>query len=269
MYLFTSAVFFLIFFSFQKINVAGNAREEMRLSKLQRLEVATDLNMQLKSGRNDSQYKVVVDALLDSTLLVRMEKQKALNDSGIVFRGECYRVYWENDSTAIYYERSLARQGWFKRQVLNQIIGKNRKYDDPNEAAQHFLGNVVHRIPTLLFFSLPLFAMILKLLYKRRKDLYYSDHVVFTLYHYIFSFLLLLSVLGVSALAQWLKWDIMKWVALILLLSWPIYLYKGMRTFYVQSHGKTIVKFTALNVLGFLALVGLFLIFVLITALFS
>jgi hypothetical protein len=269
MYLFTSAVFFLILFSFQNVRVAGNVNEAMGLSKLKRLEVASDLNSQLKNGRNDNLYKMAIDALLDTTLLVRMEKQKASTDSSISFYGEPYRLYWENDSTAILYERSLAKQGWFKRQVLNKVIGKNRKYDDPNEAAQHFLENVVHRIPTLLFFSLPLFALILKLLYKRKKDLYYSDHIVFTLYHYIFSFLLLLAVLAVSALAQWLKWDILKLVTLILLLSWPVYLYKGMRTFYEQSHGKIIVKFIVLNLLGFLALVVLLLIFILITTLFS
>ena len=269
MYLFTSAVFFLIFFSFQNIQISGNEKEASRLSKLQRLQVATDLNMQLKNGRSDTLYRVVIDALLDSTLLVRMEKPKAASDTTLMFRSQLYRFSWEKDSTDFLYQRSLADQGWLRRQVLNKIIGKDRKHDDPNEAAKHFLENVVHRIPTLLFISLPLFALILKLLYRRRKDLFYSDHIVFTLYHYIFSFLLLLALFGITSLNRWLQWGIIKWVALLFLLFWPVYLYQGMRTFYEQSHGKTIGKFIILNLFGLVALIVLFLIFVLITALFS
>ena len=269
MYLFTSAVFFLVFFSFKNVNISGNADELKQLSKIQRLEIATELNMQLKNGWDDTLYRSAMNALLDSTLIVRMEKQTIINDSTIIFRGERYQLNWEKDSTEILNEQALAKQGWFKRQVLKQIIGKNRKYDDPNEAAQHFLENVIHRTPTLLFFSLPLFALILKLLYKRRKDLFYSDHIIFTVYHYIFSFLLFLALIGVSALANILEWGILKWVTVILVLCFPVYLYKGLRTFYEQSHGKTIVKFIILTLLGVIALALLFLVFVLLTALFN
>jgi hypothetical protein len=269
MYLFTSALFFLIFFSFEAVKVSGSAFEESQLSKMERLQVATDLHMQYKGVHKDSAYEKAMNALLDSTLLVRMEKgDTATGDSTLLYKGERYRLYAAFDTTETAYDSTLARQGWFKRQVLYKIIGKDRKYEDPNEAARQFIDNVMHRIPILLFISLPLFALILKLLYSRRKDFYYSDHAVFTLYHYIFSFLLILLIMGVSGLANWLQWQPLKWLGILLMLSGFFYLYKGMRVFYEQSRLKTIGKFIALNLLGLLTIIALLFLFILITALF-
>jgi len=59
----------------------------------------------------------------------------------------------------------------------------------------------LHKLPYLLFISLPIFALILKLLnIRRRREFYYADHAIFSIYHYIFSFILLLILFLISTL---------------------------------------------------------------------
>src|SRR5206468_11488006 len=81
------------------------------------------------------------------------------------------------------------RDGWVSKLFKHKMFGLRDKFkDDPQEISTR-LGEVfLHRLPYMLFISLPFFALILKLLYVRNKGIYYSDHAVFTLYHYIFSF---------------------------------------------------------------------------------
>jgi hypothetical protein len=60
----------------------------------------------------------------------------------------------------------------------------------------------MHMFPQLLFVSLPFFALILQLLYVRRKQLYYVNHVVFTLHLYCGTFILILATLLLGSIFQ-------------------------------------------------------------------
>ncbi|MBO9684943.1 MAG: hypothetical protein J7502_20095 [Flavisolibacter sp.] len=112
--------------------------------------------------------------------------------------------------------------------------------------------------------SLPFFALILKLLYVRRKNFYYSDHAVFTLYHYIFSFILLMAIMGVGQLSDWTGISL-GWVILLLFLVWIGYLLIAMKNFYRQGWRKTIVKFLILDFLGFFVVLFLFMVFLVLS----
>jgi hypothetical protein len=146
---------------------------------------------------------------------------------------------------------------------MHKIISINEKYgEDWEEGWKNLFENFLHRIPYLLFISLPFFALILKMLYRRRKNFFYSDHVIFTLYHYIFSFIILLLIFGVAGLIKWTHWNWLGWLIAALSIWWFIYLYKSMKHFYGQKRGKTILKFLLLNVIGFFVIFLLFFIFI-------
>ena len=54
----------------------------------------------------------------------------------------------------------------------------------------HLLDKFLHMLPYILFVSLPLYALFLKLLYiRKRKQFYYVDHGLFLIHLYIFTFL--------------------------------------------------------------------------------
>jgi len=267
MYLFTSAVFFLIFFSISKIDLDGVDFGGV-LSKAERAELAMDLNAQKRLGNVDSFQLTVLDLLLDSTQQISLTKPKTGNeDSVIYYKKNFYSVVAEPDSDSIKSNIDSAENGWVGRKILERKNEFNRKYaDDPGEGIRKILESFVHRLPYVMFVSLPFFAFILKLLYLRRRQFFYSEHLVFTLYHYIFSFILLLLILWVIRLEQWSSWSVFDWLLFILFVYGGVYLYKGMRRFYGQSRAKTLWKFFLLNLLGFISLVILLLIFFVFTA---
>jgi len=109
----------------------------------------------------------------------------------------------------------------------------------------------MHNWPKVLFISLPLFALLLKLLYFRHKRFYYVDHGIFTVHLYIFSFLILLIFFGANALKTVTGWVWLDWLILLIVLYPFFYYYKAMRRFYAQSRGKTILKYIILFILSF------------------
>ncbi|HVG13236.1 MAG TPA: DUF3667 domain-containing protein [Flavisolibacter sp.] len=267
MYLFTSAVFFLIFFSLSNASDFNTVDWGKVLSKTERAEVAMDLNARLKAGTRDTVIQNAMDLLLDSTQIVSMIKGEPSDSVPLLrYKGELYRV--EGDTIELDLEDDeIKKAGWLKKKFLERLKVAKEKYgDDPGEGVRRLLDSFIHRMPYMLFISLPFFALILKLLYIRKKRFFYSDHIVFTLYHYIFSFILFLLMFGTDKLNDWLDWGILGLLMFCLFVWGGIYLYKGMRRFYGDSRGKTIAKFLLLNLLGLISLLILLTIFFLFTA---
>jgi hypothetical protein len=151
------------------------------------------------------------------------------------------------------------RDNWLTRKIQYRNLELKQKYKmDPRSGLNKMLETFLHKLPVLLFVSLPLFALLLKLLYLRRKRFYYADHGIFAIYHYIFSFFLLLFVLSMAELGDFTGWELFDIIALILFLSGGVYLFMAMRRFYGQGFFKTVVKFILLNIGAILALLFLF-----------
>lgn len=262
MYLFMSALFFLVFFSVNRVDaLTGNSKGKPMTAKA-RLEAADDLRKELNGSADDSLKKIAIAKLRDTAHpMTRDSLRRYTRERGSVSvsGGRDYHTIPEYDSI----QNSLPvaeRDGWLTRLITRRLIVSREKYGS-DELTKHLFESFVHRIPYMLFVSLPFFALILKLLYVRRKNFYYSDHAIFTLYHYVFSFLLMLIMFGISELNDWLDSPWITGLFTVVLLSWPVYLLLEMRYFYRQGWGKTFVKFLALNFLGLAVLILLFLVF--------
>jgi len=261
MYLFVSAVFFLFFFSFAKPDYKVTETPEPYLTNQQRTELAQELKSKQNQNPSDTIILKQIQELLDTTKPVRRD-EVIKNSPKLTSGGRGYNTIEEYDSV----QKNLTikqKDNWLKRQVMKKALSVIKKYNgDWEDILKEFFEGFLHRIPYLLFLSLPFFALILKLLYSRRKDFFYSDHAIFTLYHYIFSFIILFLIFAVTRLIKWTDWNWLAWVIAGLSIYWWIYLYKSMRHFYGQRRGKTILKFLLLNVIGFFAFILLFLVFV-------
>lgn len=267
MYLFTSAVFFLVFFSFNNgrfFNDKGNNF----LSPEDRRELVASLEQSLEHAPSDSFTLKKISLLRDTSKAITNADLALLTPNRLQLGKEAdYRSAHEYDSV----QNALPpkkRDGWFYRRMeLKKIEIKEKYRNRPGEISSSIGEAFVHRLPYLLFLSLPFFALILKLLYVRRKNFYYSDHATFTLYHYVFSFILLLFIFGVDSLKSWLGWGWLSYLITALLLYWPVYLFLEMRRFYLQGAGKTLAKFLLLNFLGVVVLLVLFILFMIISIL--
>jgi len=263
MYLFTSAVFFLLFFSFAKPDTT--VAPENPLTKSQRIPLLRQLEPRQNNNVTDTVLLNDIAALRDSTKQLKRSDIKSLPLRGPVdINGSGkFKSLSEYDSLQNLLPAEK-KDNWLERRLTKKGIALNSKYSGniSEEEIRTFLDSFLHRIPYILFLSLPFFALILKLLYIRRKNFFYSDHAVFTLYHYIFSFIFLMIFFGLNSLLEWFEWRIFGWMMGALALFWFIYLYKSIRNFYGQNRARTISKFLLLNLLGFVTILLLFSIFI-------
>jgi len=266
MYLFTSAVFFLIFFATNKLGRV-NMGDSSTMNNMERMEAAMKLSRQMKVAP-DTVIANQLTLLLDTskTVVRRYDSVVQARDSQRIVRlpGDTFFIYSRDRLVVSPVQGSDS--GWLTGITRAKWRELNRKYGDDESTMMADLGNAfMHLLPYMLFLSLPFFALFLKLVYVRRK-IYYSDHAVFTLYHYIFSFILLLLVLLIQKIDDVLSWQFLDYLTLFLLLYGGIYLLLSMKRFYAQGWGRTVLKFLIVNFLGLIMLLVLMLIFIILSS---
>lgn len=268
MYVFSSALFFLLLFSvFKPVSVSNEL--DKPILPTERAAYVGKLQDSLKKDTANVDLLARLALALDSShnLTVRDTTHFDDNDAVLSFVDVNYRSFEEFDSIEQTKPKS-ERQGWFMRKLIGKQIEINNKYRGrPDEALDKFLKSLLHRIPYLLFVSLPLFALILKLVYIRRKQFYYADHGVFTIHLYIFTFICLMVIMGLDRLDDLFNRDLFTWINAILFLGLFVYLYKAMRRFYGQGRGKTFVKFLIVSMLSIIMMVILFVAFAIFSGL--
>jgi hypothetical protein len=206
MYVFLSFIFFLVL-SFipdeDKIDLNENGRE---LSSEEKAKVLDSLNVKLDSI-SFANYDPNTIEEYDS-----IENAKPVN------------------------ARDGAIEQYFTRKFIKL---KQESGEDEKALWKRIVETFIENIPKMIFFLLPLFALLLKLLYIRR-DFYYSEHLVFSVFFY--DFLYLIGAIGlICSQISWLEWT-----NPILFLVGLFYLYKSMRRVYQQRRAKTILKFSLL-----------------------
>jgi len=182
-----------------------------------------------------------------------------------------YKTVEIYDST----ERSLPdslRDGWMKRTLTRKlVIAQEQFYADKKKYIERFGENMLHSIPKILFVSLPFFALILNILYfRRKKTYYYVSHGIFTIHVYCATFILSMAIILLNKLYDgvsmgWLHFIIGLLIFLIVLYL-MIYLYKAMRGFYGQGRAKTMVKYLLTCLLALIINSILFVLFLLFSA---
>jgi hypothetical protein len=115
---------------------------------------------------------------------------------------------------------------------------------------------IEHRVPTLLFLGVPLFALLLKILYLR-SGRFYVEHLIFSLHLHTWLFLVFMLGNGYLKLASlgpgWLN-SLVGW-AVTLWALW--YVFRSFRVVYGQGRFKTAVKLSFLGLAHIFALVML------------
>jgi hypothetical protein len=264
MYLFTSAIFFIIFFYVSSKGTLLNISDASSgITNEKRYEIAQEyLELFEKNGGKDSFLLAKVSLLRDTT---RSFNAPEMLVPEIGIGSKRYNSIQEYDSI----QKTLPKEqkdSWLNSMIKRKEIDINTKYrDNKRSVFRTFLNDFIHKFPYMLFISLPFFAGLLKLMYSRRKNFFYSDHAIFTIYHYIISFILLLFLIAFSALRNISGWSIFNFLVLGIVFWWFIYLYKSMRRFYEQRRAKTIFKFILLNATGFILFFILFSLFFIVS----
>jgi hypothetical protein len=260
MYIFTSAFFFLIFFSLFKVDKTTTIVGGTINNKTFEMVTAMD-SMEFDAftrdiKREDSLVKLPMTReafkkYFDSTVQKRL----------IHFTNSDFRSRSAYDSAL---KAGRKDDGWLKRQLIFKEIELNDKYgNNTGQAIKDFAYILLHSLPQMLFILLPLFALILKVLYIRKKDYYYVNHGIFSLHFYIFSFITMLVLFGLNKINLSLGWKLISLLQVFTGMGIFFYLYKAMRRFYRQRRAKTVFKFLILCFLLLLTILLLFMLFVL------
>ena len=275
MYVFTSAVFFLVFFSLFYVSENDVAKAEQKAKADKSFSSIKEEAFKNAQTKEDSADIVKGLELLGYTgagenkrpdSLVRSKSKKG--GFNFSFWGDVsdYKTLKEYDSVQKTLPKNKRDAGLTKT-FTRRSVGLNEKYNgDKQKIAIELINKFVHSIPYLLFVSLPLYALYLKLLYIRhRKQYYFADHGVFLIHLYVFTFLFLLFYFGLDKLEKQTHWKGIGIVQTIFILTGLFYTVKAMKNFYKQGWGKTIIKFMIFNVLCVISLVILFALFLAIT----
>ncbi len=156
-----------------------------------------------------------------------------------------YEDYYDKTEEKSTY-RALSELKHEKNQYNKYIYHRVLKTKSIEENyGQEFFEFIFNKLPFIIFFFLPFFALSIWLLYIRR-PFNYMEHLVFifhtqTMFFIVIGFSILIAkITNTSALFG------------IAMLVFLFYLYKAMRKFYNQGRIKTIVKFLLVNVLFFI-----------------
>ncbi len=247
MYLFVSAAFFLFLMSF----VVGKDTEVIKMTKSKRAKdsaVAANMSKSLKSfGQSlDDSIEVEEYRLPDSSnplkLGIGIENTGGPKDVSISYYERPVHDYDSAQQALPEHLRDHGLKHYYKRKI---IVARNAWMENPTEMRQRFTSGFFHSLPYVLFLSLPLIALLLKLLYIRRKEFFYVSHAIFTVHFYILVFITLflcfiLEYLGTvgNILSSILFWSIY------------VYLYLAMKRFYKQGGFKTFIKFIMFGLFG-------------------
>jgi hypothetical protein len=144
------------------------------------------------------------------------------------------------------------RDGWVERKLRYKAFDlKDQVSGNPGEFAKHVGEGFTSNVSIVFFLLLPIFAAILWML-NYKKDIYFSEHLVFSIWYYNFFFLagsvalLLESIPGLN------------WVSILVGFVILLYLLLAMKRNYGDSWRKTVLKFVSFTVVfGICILVGL------------
>ena len=272
MYVFTSAFFFLIFFSFYKTNeiavTVNDSRAEI-LKSLQKNKANLTASLTALEGNAKIAVEKKIRDVEDDIQLLQIDstaknRLKSLDYSFniISFKDEDSRKKYQTVKEYDSLQKALPesrRDGFIMRRLERQNLHLKEKYKNDGKAILDAVGeNFLHHFPQMLFVSLPLFALLLKLLYVRRKNIFYVNHAIYSIHLYCACFIIILGGLWMTSIFGWFNLPMPRWLNVVLVLLTFFYLYKSQRNFYGQRRAKTILKFLLLLLLSLIVMVVLF-----------
>ncbi len=126
----------------------------------------------------------------------------------------------------------------FETKVRKQIV------EDPKK----LLVMALDKAPQLMFVLLPVFALLLKILYLFSKRLY-LEHLTVALHSHSFIFLSILIIELLSVLSEKTNLYSLEYINVGLMIWLPIYLYLMQKRIYQQGHLMTLIKYSVTSFL--------------------
>ena len=212
MYVFTSGLFFLIYFSIHQQHKIKKSEDALKQftnvlkDTIQKKEKAKDTTVAYKYKSTDTSKKNSLQFAL-----------------GVPENSEIAELNFSDDADSVTNK---------KPGLIERIL---KKYNANKEEIQH-------KVPQLMFCTLPLMALVLQLLYRKQKQFYYVNHLIFIVHLFNAIYIMYLVQYGFDYLGEHFWVNFFKWLSSIIGLFSFFYVYKSLRNFYGQRRFKSFVK---------------------------
>jgi hypothetical protein len=255
MYAFMSFVFFLLFFSLPDDETSNN--DDKATNNSVNIQTTREDLEDIREDLGEEGLDSIFNAVPDSLLLDSLKNSQYWGQFGGSKKDEGFNLFSpDHKSVASYDSAQLSkpekdRDGWFKRRLNVRDIQLNQKYKNKGEEfGKDFGQSFMDNFSQVLFFLLPFFALLLKLLYIRR-DYYYSEHLVLSIYYYNF-FYLAASIMMLINLVPGIGF-----ISTVIGFWIYVYFLFAMKRMYNQGWKKTIFKFVIFSfIFALLVLIG-------------
>lgn len=262
LYVFTSSVFFLLFFiAFEKVEVnKSNPEIDQYRERLQWLEA----EKKLRAGSDDT----MMINVLQQPLRIRLDslgEPHSEDTNNLDFS-------W-SEPDAIGMDTATGFFDWVGNRISAKMDRLTEEHGgDQMKANNALLNEVFHKLPQLLFLSMPFFALLLHVLYINRRERNYAEHFIFSIYHYSFLFIVMIIFNLASHAVGLLPEQIGESTLNILFIgTWIymiVYLFISMRRFYGGRRLTLLIRYIILAFLFCILLLVLGVLVAVVTAMF-
>ena len=128
--------------------------------------------------------------------------------------------------------------------TVNYLEKKQQRIiEEHGSMGKFFIEKTNHNIPKIFFFMIPVMAAILKLLYRKRKDVAFIDHTIFAIHYHSFWFSIF--IIGLIHFPT----DFKLWIYLALFTTASAYMVMALHNVYKTSIARAILKTCTMVVL--------------------
>lgn len=154
------------------------------------------------------------------------------------------------------------RDKWLDATIKKKGIELNEKYQgDKFKIGKALIEKFEHYFSRMLYISLPLFAFFIWVLYRRNRNHFFVDHVIFSIHIYCAFYIILFIVNIITGIKDFFTNETFSLIGIIASFVLFYYLYKSLRNHFGQSIRKTLLKFFILNILTMFMMGVLMLVF--------
>jgi hypothetical protein len=145
---------------------------------------------------------------------------------------------------------SSKKDNWLDAVIKKKGIELNEKYSGDNlKIGKALIEKFENYFSRMLYISLPIFAFFLWALYRRNKNHFFVDHIIFSIHIYCAFYIILFIAQMAAIIHDFFSDQSSGIIAFLVPISLFFYLYKSLKNHFNQSRKKTLLKFFILNLL--------------------
>jgi hypothetical protein len=249
MYIFISFIFFVLLFS---DNNQANNRPGKSITKEQ--PTKADSIVAKNPNLSDEQKSAIYNTYNYTITKGKHTLYHGLQGMTNLTTDTTYAQYLSDQSKL----SAEKRHGFLMKLLIKEVLRLKKHTNGGNVLMESFY----HDVPKMMFLLLPIFALILKIAF-RKNHKFYVEHLIYSFHLHCFIFLLLTFFMLLN-LAVPINWDFLN-IAVFVLIVW--YTYRSLRVVYHRGWGRTITKMIGISISYSIALVTSLMLLLIIIAL--